>query len=298
MSYQDVASRIVACMSASAILLGISGCGPGAEKAVAPNIAGLPADANRVIKDRGLSPDDVTAALSTYMPTGKLDEYVMFASGGHGGQVLVIGLPSMRLLRAIAVFTPEPWQGYGYGVREAALQNNGESAGVGRGPLTWGDTHHPALSETGGDYDGEFLFINDKANGRLAVIDLRDFETKQIVANPIFNNNHGATMVTPNTDYVVEGSQYAVPLGHEYAPLSKYKEEYRGLMTFWKFDRKGPHRHEPLVRHRAAPLLAGPRRRRQARQRRLGLPQLVQHRDGHGRHREGQSALRGRRLAT
>ncbi len=238
MSYQDVASRIVSCMLAIAILLGISGCGSGEEKAVAPNIAGLPADANRVIKDRGLSPDDVTAALSTYMPTGKLDEYVMFASGGHGGQVLVIGLPSMRLLRSIAVFTPEPWQGYGYGVREAALQNNGESAGVGRGPLTWGDTHHPALSETGGAYDGEFLFINDKPNGRLAVIDLRDLETKQIVANPVFNNNHGATMVTPNTDYVVEGSQYAVPLGHKYAPLSKYKEAYRGLMTFWKFDRK------------------------------------------------------------
>jgi nitrous-oxide reductase len=71
----------------------------------------------------------------------------------------------------------------------------------------------------------------------LAVIDLRDMETKQIVANPIFNNNHGSTMVTPNTDYVVEGSQYAVPLGHKYAPISKYKEAYRGLMTFWKFDR-------------------------------------------------------------
>jgi nitrous-oxide reductase len=198
----------------------------------------LPADANRVIQDRGLTPDDVTAALTTYTPTGKLDEYVMFASGGHSGQVLAIGLPSMRLLRAIAVFTPEPWQGYGYGVKESALPNNGEPAGFGRGPLAWGDTHHPALSETGGNYDGQFLFINDKPNGRLAVIDLRDLETKQIVANSIFNNNHGSTMVTPNTDYVVEGSQYAVPLGHRYAPLSKYKEEYRGLMTFWKFDRK------------------------------------------------------------
>jgi len=225
-------------MLASAILLGIFGCGGQAEKAGVQSIAGLPSDANRVIKDRGLSPDDVTAALATYMPTGKLDEYVMFASGGHGGQVLVIGLPSMRLLRAIAVFTPEPWQGYGYGVTESALPKHGESAGVGRGPLAWGDTHHPALSETGGEYDGEFLFINDKPNGRLAVIDLRDLETKQIVANPIFNNNHGSTMVTPNTDYVVEGSQYAVPLGHKYAPLSKYKEAYRGLMTFWKFDRK------------------------------------------------------------
>jgi nitrous-oxide reductase len=219
-------------------MVAASGCGSAEQNAVAVSIAGLPADANRVIKDRGLSPDDVAAALSTYMPSGKLDDYVMFASGGHGGQVLAIGLPSMRLLRTIAVFTPEPWQGYGYGVKESALANDGASAGIGRGPLSWGDTHHPALSETGGEYDGEFLFINDKPNGRLAVIDLRDLETKQIVANPIFNNNHGSTMVTPNTDYVVEGSQYAVPLGHKYAPISKYKESYRGLMTFWKFDRK------------------------------------------------------------
>jgi nitrous-oxide reductase len=67
--------------------------------------------------------------------------------------------------------------------------------------ITWGDTHHPAISETNGEYDGQFLFINDKANPRLAVIDLRDFETKQIVVNPIFKSEHGGAFVTrtPNT---------------------------------------------------------------------------------------------------
>ena len=39
----------------------------------------------------------------------------MFASGGHSGQVYVIGMPSMRIIKKIAVFTPEPWQGWGYG---------------------------------------------------------------------------------------------------------------------------------------------------------------------------------------
>ena len=238
MCEKTTALRVVCCVLAGVSLVATSGCGTGGERTAIAAVAGLPAEANRLIKDRGLAPDDVTAALATYLPTGKHDDYVMFASGGHGGQVLAIGLPSMRLLRTIAVFTPEPWQGYGYGVKETALPDQGKPAGIGRGPLTWGDTHHPALSETDGDYDGQFLFINDKPNGRVAVIDLHDLETKQIVANPIFNNNHGSTMVTPNTDYVVEGSQYAVPLGHRYAPIGRYKEDYRGLMTFWKFDRK------------------------------------------------------------
>jgi nitrous-oxide reductase len=66
-------------------------------------------------------------------------------------------------------------------------------------PVLWGDTHHPALSESKGDYDGQFLFIGDKANARLGVIDLRDWETKQIVKNPLTISDHGAAFVTPNT---------------------------------------------------------------------------------------------------
>jgi len=129
---------------------------------------GLPSDAMEIVQKRGLSPDDVAGALATYVPTGKYDDYFMFTSGGHSGQVFVIGLPSMRLLRVIATFTPESWQGYGFGVKETALSQSA-SVEVGQNGrlLTWADTHHPALSETGGEYDGQFLFIGDKANGRL-----------------------------------------------------------------------------------------------------------------------------------
>ena len=212
--------------------------GVGCRQAATPTPAaeGLPPAAASIIAERGLTPDDVTAALKTYMPTGKLDEYIMFASGGQGGQMLVIGLPSMRLLKVIGVFTPEPWQGYGYGSLETQEVLEG---GFAKGkPIYWGDTHHPALSETNGEYDGQFLFINDKANGRLAVIDLRDFETKQIVKNPNAINDHGGGFVTPNTEYVIEGPQYATPIGWEYAPVDQYKEKYRGVITFWAFDRE------------------------------------------------------------
>jgi nitrous-oxide reductase len=198
--------------------------------------AGLSVDASAIAEARGLTPDDIAAALKTYTPSGQYDDYIMFASGGHGGQVYVIGIPSMRIIKQIAVFTPEPWQGYGYGA-EGTMEVLAQGDVNGK-PILWGDTHHPALSETEGDYDGQYLFINDKANARIAVIDLRDFETKQIVKNPIAINDHGGSMVTPNTDWIIEGGQYAAPLGWEYSSLDNYADDYRGMVTFWKFDRE------------------------------------------------------------
>ncbi|MDX1630685.1 MAG: Sec-dependent nitrous-oxide reductase [Thermoanaerobaculia bacterium] len=190
---------------------------------------------DEVIEARGLSPADVYAAVKTYVPTGEKDEYVMLASGGHSGQVLVIGMPSMRLLKVIGVFTPEPWQGWGYSDETRAVLAEGKVEGR---DITWADTHHPALTETEGDYDGEYVFINDKAHARIAVIDLRDFETKQMVKNPVALSDHGGTMVTPNTEYVIEGGQYAAPLGWHYSSLENYEEDYRGMVTLWKFDRE------------------------------------------------------------
>ncbi len=97
-----------------------------------------------LMKTRGLSEADVTAALKTYTPTGKHDEYYLFASGGHSGKVIVIGVPTMRILKYIGVFTPEPWQGYGFDDQtEERARRRARATGK---TLTWGDTHHPALS--------------------------------------------------------------------------------------------------------------------------------------------------------
>lgn len=188
-----------------------------------------------VMKERGLTEKDVLAAAKTYTPTGKYDPYIAFSSGGQSGQVIVYGVPSMRILKVLAVFTPEPWQGFGFDSESKEILAGGKVNGK---DVNWGDTHHPAFSETNGDYDGEFLFINDKAHARVAVIDLKDFTTKQILKNPIMKSDHGGAFVSPNTEYVVEASQYAAPLDNKYYPISQYKEKYRGAMTFWKFDRK------------------------------------------------------------
>ncbi len=213
--------------------LAAAACSSGSGNPGAAQTAGGGAVAD-LMKARGLSEADVTAALKTYTPTGRHDEYLLFGSGGHSGQVVVIGLPSMRILKYIGVFTPEPWQGWGFDDASKAVLAGGNRHGK---EQTWADTHHPALSETKGDYDGQYLFIGDKAGARVAVIDLKDFTTKQIISSHVIESDHGAAFVTPNTEYIVEGSQYPAPLGGEYADVSQFKEKYRGGAVFWKFDR-------------------------------------------------------------
>jgi len=216
-------SKPVAYLAALGIGIGIAGSAFGAESL------------QDVMKRRNLTDKDLLHAAQTYTPTGGRDEFLAFSSGGQSGQVMVYGIPSMRILKYIGVFTPEPWQGYGFDDESKKVLKEGNIDGQ---ALTWGDTHHPALSETNGDSDGEFLFINDKANPRIAVIGLKDFETRQIVVNPIFQSEHGGAFVTPNTDYVIEASQYPAPLGRKYAPLDKFNDEYRGGVTYWHFNRQ------------------------------------------------------------
>ena len=188
-----------------------------------------------VMKERGLTQKDLLAAAKTYTPSGGRDEYLAFSSGGQSGQVIVYGIPSMRILKYIGVFTPEPWQGYGFDDESKAVLADGNINGK---EIRFGDTHHPAFSETEGEYNGKYLFINDKANPRIAVIDLHDFETKQIVVNPHFNNEHGGAFVTPNTDYIIEAAQYPAPFENEYVPLEQFNDRYRGGVTYWAFDKE------------------------------------------------------------
>ena len=189
----------------------------------------------KVMKARGLTENDIIRAAKTYTPSGGRDEFMIFSSGGQSGQIMVYGVPSMKILKYIAVFTPEPWQGYGFDEESKKVLRQGNVRGR---EINWGDTHHPALSETKGVYDGKWLAINDKANPRIAILDLNDFETKQIVVNPVFKSDHGGAFFTPNSDYILEASQYAAPFDNNYHPIEEYKETYRGGITFWKFNNK------------------------------------------------------------
>ncbi len=178
----------------------------------------------------GARSDVQEAAQKVYVAPGDLDEYYLFASGGHSGQVYIYGIPSMRHLSTIPVFAPYPATGYGFDKETKAML----------GGFTWGDVHHPALSETDGDYDGRWLFVNDNANNRIARIDLRDFKTKQILG-PIANisGNHGSTFVTENSEYLLSASRFSIPLPKgRVEKLEDYATKYNGVVSAVKIDPK------------------------------------------------------------
>lgn len=167
--------------------------------------------------------DTGDAASRTYVAPGEMDEYYLFYSGGHGGDVRVAGMPSMRHIKTIPVFNPNAAYGYGYDDKTREML----------GDLTWGDVHHPGLSKTDGMYDGRWLFVNDNAHNRVARIDLRDFKTKQILG-PIPNTvgNHGASFVTDNTEYLFGASRFAAPLPRgTAAPIEDFAEAFNGVIT-------------------------------------------------------------------
>jgi len=180
---------------------------------------------------KGLSEADRTSmALASFVAPGEKDDRYLFYSGGHSGQVFVAGLPSMRHLITIPVFTPAPGTGYGFDEESKAMLGN----------FTWGDVHHPALSQTDSLYDGRWLFVNDTANNRVARIDLRDFKTRQILG-PIPNTSgtHASSFVTENTDYLFLATRFSTPLPRERAADPKdYAKEFSGMITAVKVDQK------------------------------------------------------------
>jgi nitrous-oxide reductase len=171
----------------------------------------------------GARSDVQEAALKTYVAPGDMDEYYLFLSGGHSGQVYVYGVPSMRHISTIPVFTPYPATGYGFDKESKEML----------GEFTWGDAHHPAISETAGDYDGRWMFISDNANNRMARLDLRDFKTKQILGPiPNVSGNHCSSFVTENTEYVLAGSRFSIPLPKgTYEKAEDYATKFKGVVA-------------------------------------------------------------------
>lgn len=175
--------------------------------------------------------DTREAALKTYVAPGTYDEFYAFMSGGYSGQVSVYGIPSGRLFKVIPVFSQDPESGYGYYEESKALLNTSY------GFIPWDDSHHPHLSQTDGMADGRWLFINANNTPRIARIDLKSFDTKEILELPNTGGNHGSSFVTQNTEYVVGATRFSIPTDIDRdVPIDSYKDNFNGALTFIKVD--------------------------------------------------------------
>jgi len=182
-----------------------------------------------VKKARGLNDNDILAAVKTFMPRGGRDEYFGFAGTGNSGTMIVYGIPSMRIYKYVGVFSPEPWQGYGFDDESMLMLKKGS---LDDRIAKYGDMRYPAFAEKGGKYDGKYLFYSDGANSRIALLGLDDFETKQVLAHPFFHNCYAGVAVDQNTDYVVQSSQYPAPWNLK----SVDPKDFKSGVTFWNFE--------------------------------------------------------------
>ncbi|MBL7742683.1 MAG: Sec-dependent nitrous-oxide reductase [Chitinophagaceae bacterium] len=172
------------------------------------------------------------AAAKVYVAPGKYDEFYNFVSGGFSGQMSVYGLPSGRLFRVIPVFSVDPEKGWGYSEETKPMLNTSN------GFVPWDDLHHIALSVTDGAHDGRWAFGNANNTPRIARIDLKTFRTAEIIEIPNSAGNHSSPFITENSEYVVAGTRFSVPIGdNQDVPINTYKQNFKGTVSFIGVDK-------------------------------------------------------------
>ena len=171
------------------------------------------------------------AAEKAYVAPGQYDEFYNFVSGGFNGQLGVYGLPSGRLLRIVPVFSVFPENGYGFSEESKPMLMTSN------GFLPWDDLHHIELSQKSGEIDGRWLFANGNNTPRVARVDLNTFRTAEIIEIPNSAGNHASPFLTENTEYVVAGTRFSIPLGgNPDVPINTYKENFKGTVSFIRID--------------------------------------------------------------
>lgn len=204
----------VAGLSGVGLSAGLASCGPGGGKAA------------RAAADGALSPE---------IQPGELDTYYGLWSGGHSGEVRVIGVPSGREIKRIPVFNPDPMSGWGITNESKKILGTHRDGSL---RYTTGDTHHVHGSYRAGTYDGKYFWVNDKVHSRIARIRGDTFECDRIAELPNVQGFHGifpdkrdpVDAGIDRTTRVFCGAEFSIPLPNAGNDLDNPKN-YFSLFT-------------------------------------------------------------------
>ena len=179
--------------------------------------------------------DPAAAGSTEHIKPGGLDEYYGLWSGGHTGDVRVLGMPSGREIHRVPCFVPDALVGWGITNESKAIMGTKADGTL---KYTVGDTHHLHASYKDGNYDGRYAWVNDKINARIARIRLDVFTCDKITELPNVQGFHGifpdkADPVDAAINYTTRvfcGAEFSIPLPNTGAGATA-TAAYRSLFT-------------------------------------------------------------------